>query len=260
MYTMLASIRCFLKKPTSLAIHTGDWIPTGELKEKIIVCAVLLAVVTTRLRSPKTIAIRAEFRHDPPFLAIPGMSMATHGSISRKIVHHEEAFRLPLLDPSGPARVSSPHPGIEIFTFPCFWQIYLPIRALPLLTFPDKCQIHAGSNINVCSDPIVGRRNMSLTTSIFGEEYVTGQKCLARAVTKLDIDATGEGNDPTPMGRAVVVSDLWSEIVSKQQARGRPSGIEKLWGLARIQRLKMRLTISAWVESIKLHFVLFAEC
>jgi hypothetical protein len=56
-------------------------------------------------------------------------------------------------------------------------------------------------NINVCPDPIVRRRDMSLTSSIFGEEYVTGQKCLTRAVTKLDINAASEGNDPTPMAR-----------------------------------------------------------
>jgi hypothetical protein len=124
---------------------------------------------------------------------------------------------------------SSPHPGGEISAFLGSWQIYSSIRAWHILSLSDKGQIHAGhSNINLCPDPIVGRRNMSLTISIFGEEYVTGQKCLTRAVTKLDIDAAGEGNDPAPMWRAVIVDDVRSEIVSEQQSRGRPSGIEIL--------------------------------
>jgi hypothetical protein len=69
---------------------------------------------------------------------------------------------------------------------------------------------------------------MSLTRNIFREEYVTGQKCLTRAVSKLDIDAAGEGNDPAPMWGAVIVNDVRSEIVSEQQSRGRPRNIEKL--------------------------------
>jgi hypothetical protein len=48
---------------------------------------------------------------------------------------------------------------------------------------------------------------MSLTSRIFGEEYVTRQECLTRTVTKFDIDAPGKGNDPTSLRRAMVVAD-----------------------------------------------------
>jgi len=84
------------------------------------------------------------------------------------------------------------------------------------------------SNINIDPDPMVGRRGVSLASQIFGEEYVTGQECFMRAVTHSDVDTPGEGDDPASMWRAVIVNDMGGEIVSEQQSRGWPRGVEKL--------------------------------
>jgi len=67
-----------------------------------------------------------------------------------------------------------------------------------------------------------------LTGEIFGEEYIPGQEGLTSSVAKSNVDAPGEGNDPAATWRAVIVNDMGSKIVSEQQSRGRPRGVEKL--------------------------------
>ena len=82
--------------------------------------------------------------------------------------------------------------------------------------------------IHVRSNPIVGGRRVSLTGDIFGKEYIPGQEGLTSSVAKSNVDTPGEGNDPAATWRAVIVNDMGSKIVSEQQSRGRPRGVEKL--------------------------------
>ena len=90
---------------------------------------------------------------------------------------------------------------------------------------------------------------MSLTSRIFGEEYVTRQERLTRTVTKFDIDAPGKGNDPTPLRRVMVVADMGSKIVSEQQSRGRASGSEDGLFMREISRGDHRIGDDAYQGS-----------
>jgi hypothetical protein len=98
-----------------------------------------------------------------------------------------------------------------------------------------------------------------LTGDIFGEEYIPGQEGFTSSVAKSNVDAPGKRNDPATTWRAVIVNDVGSKIVSEQQSRSRPRGVEELRGSTRIQWLKMGLAIGARVESIKFHVVLLMD-
>jgi len=80
----------------------------------------------------------------------------------------------------------------------------------------------------------MGRRGMSLASRILRKEDVAGKKTCSRAMTQPDVDAPGKRDDPTAARRPVEVYDMRREIVSKQQARCAPCGIEKFRLSARI--------------------------
>jgi hypothetical protein len=57
---------------------------------------------------------------------------------------------------------------------------------------------------------------MSLTSRIFGEEYVTRQECLTRTVTKFDIDAPARVMTQRRCGARWWLRITGSEMVSEQ--------------------------------------------
>jgi hypothetical protein len=68
---------------------------------------------------------------------------------------------------------------------------------------------------------------MPLAAGVLRKEYIARTKALRCAITESDIDVTGKRDDPTAARRPVEVYDMRREIVSKQQARCAPCGIEK---------------------------------